>query len=105
VMFAGALLPPLNGALLLEHGHIIWATPLIAVYVWSVLALAIGATMALLFLIQRGEAALAGGKVGRREPSRLGDLLLAVASVKERAAKLRRRKWSGGRREACRWDV
>jgi drug/metabolite transporter (DMT)-like permease len=59
VMFAGALLPPLTGALLLEHGRIIWATPLTAVYVWSVLALAIGATMALLFLIQRGEAARA----------------------------------------------
>jgi drug/metabolite transporter (DMT)-like permease len=53
------VVPPLTGALLLEHGRIIWAMPLTAVYVWSVLALAIGATMALLFLIQRGEAARA----------------------------------------------
>jgi drug/metabolite transporter (DMT)-like permease len=59
VMFAGALVPPLAGALLLEHGDVSWELPMIAIYVWSVLALAVGATMALLLLIQRGEAARA----------------------------------------------
>jgi drug/metabolite transporter (DMT)-like permease len=36
---------------------------MIAVYAWSVIALAVGATMALLFLIQRGEAARASSLI------------------------------------------
>ena len=37
--------------------------PLVAVYLWSVFALAIGATMALLYLIQKGEAAKAASLI------------------------------------------
>jgi len=63
LLFAGALVPPLLGALALEHGDANWQPALIAVYAWSVLALAVGATMALLFLIQRGEAARASSLI------------------------------------------
>jgi drug/metabolite transporter (DMT)-like permease len=63
ILFVGALVPPAIGALVLEHGHVNWQPALIAVYVWSVLALAVGATMALLFLIQRGQAARASSLI------------------------------------------
>ncbi|WP_084245410.1 DMT family transporter [Rhodoplanes sp. Z2-YC6860] len=63
LLFAGAFIPPLIGALALEHGDVNWQPVLIAVYAWSVLALAVGATMALLFLIQRGEAARASSLI------------------------------------------
>jgi drug/metabolite transporter (DMT)-like permease len=63
LLFAGAFIPPLIAALALEHGDINWQPALIAVYAWSVLALAVGATMALLFLIQRGEAARASSLI------------------------------------------
>jgi drug/metabolite transporter (DMT)-like permease len=63
LLFAGAFIPPLIAALALEHGNINWQPALIAVYAWSVLALAVGATMALLFLIQRGEAARASSLI------------------------------------------
>ena len=63
ILFVGALIPPAVGALVLEHGDVSWQPALIAVYVWSVLALAVGATMALLFLIQRGEAARASSLI------------------------------------------
>jgi drug/metabolite transporter (DMT)-like permease len=63
LLFAGAFIPPLIGALALEHGDVNWQPALIAVYAWSVLALAVGATMALLFLIQRGEAARASSLI------------------------------------------
>ena len=63
LLFAGASIPPLIGALALEHGDVSWQPALIAVFAWSVLALAVGATMALLFLIQRGEAARASSLI------------------------------------------
>ena len=47
------------GAGVFEDRHVTWAMPLVAVYVWSVFALAIGATMALLYLNQNGQAAKA----------------------------------------------
>jgi drug/metabolite transporter (DMT)-like permease len=59
LMFIGAAIPAALGALAFEHGRIAVALPLVAVYLWSVFALAIGATMALLYLIQKGEAAKA----------------------------------------------
>jgi hypothetical protein len=43
--------------------HVTWAVPLFAVYAWSVLALAIGATMALLHLIRKGQAAKAASLI------------------------------------------
>jgi len=63
VMFVGALIPAAIGAFALEHGEVTWHPVLIAVYLWSVVALAVGATMALLFLIQRGEAARASALI------------------------------------------
>jgi drug/metabolite transporter (DMT)-like permease len=63
LMFVGATIAAALGALLLEHGHVVAAVPLVAVYLWSVFALAIGATMALLYLIQKGEAARAASLI------------------------------------------
>ena len=49
---------------MLEHFHMDWQSPpLIAVYIWSVFALAIGATMALRFLIRQGQAARAASLI------------------------------------------
>ena len=64
LLFVGATIPASIGAALLEHLHMDWQSlPLIAVYVWSVFALAIGATMALLFLIRQGQAARAASLI------------------------------------------
>ena len=43
--------------------HVAVTVPFVAVYLWSVFALAIGATMALLYLIQKGEAAKAASLI------------------------------------------
>lgn len=59
VMFAGALVPPAVGAAFFESPRVIWSPEFLVVYAWSTLALAIGATMALLFLVRRGAAARA----------------------------------------------
>ena len=56
LMFIGARVPAAGGAALFELGQLIWTPLMIAIYVWSVLALAVAATMALLFLIERGQA-------------------------------------------------
>jgi len=63
LMYVGALVPTLIVAPLIEDVHVTWAVPLFAVYAWSVLALAIGATMALLHLIQKGQAAKAASLI------------------------------------------
>jgi drug/metabolite transporter (DMT)-like permease len=63
LIFVGALIPPLIGAPLIEEMHVTWAVPLLAVYAWSVVALAIGATMALLHLIRKGQAAKAASLI------------------------------------------
>lgn len=63
LMFIGAAIPAALGALAFEHGHVAAAVPLVAVYLWSVFALAIGATMTLLYLIQKGEAAKAASLI------------------------------------------
>ena len=59
LMFVGASLPPVAASCLFERGAVDWQPALIAVYAWSVLALAVGATMALLFLIEKGQASRA----------------------------------------------
>ncbi|HET9903920.1 MAG TPA: DMT family transporter [Xanthobacteraceae bacterium] len=59
VMFAGALVPPAVGAAFFESPRVIWSPEFLVIYAWSTLALAIGATMALLFLVRRGAAARA----------------------------------------------
>jgi len=56
LLFIGASIPAAAAARHFEHGAIDWQPAMIAVYAWSVLALAVGATMALLFLIQKGQA-------------------------------------------------
>jgi drug/metabolite transporter (DMT)-like permease len=63
LMFVGASIPAAVGATLLEHGHVVWNGPMVAVYTWSVAALAVGATMSLLFLIARGQAARAAALI------------------------------------------
>jgi len=63
LMFFGATLPALVAACLLEPAHIEFAPALTAVWVWSVFALAIGATMALLFLIRKGQASRAASLI------------------------------------------
>jgi drug/metabolite transporter (DMT)-like permease len=63
LMFIGATIPPALGALLVEHGRVAVAVPLVAVYVWSVFPLAIGATMTLLYLIAKGQAAKAASLI------------------------------------------
>src|SRR5262249_1278601 len=59
LIFIGATIPAALGALF-EDGNISTTVPLAAVYLWSVFALAIGATMTLLYLIQKGEPPMAG---------------------------------------------
>ena len=63
LMFVGATIPAAIGAALLEHRRVTVTVPLVAVYVWSVLALAIGATMTLLYLIAKGQAAKAASLI------------------------------------------
>jgi drug/metabolite transporter (DMT)-like permease len=63
LMFIGAAVPALIAAGRLERAHIEFAPALIAVWVWSVFALAIGATMALLFLIRKGQASRAASLI------------------------------------------
>lgn len=63
LIFVGAVVPAAIGAALVEHGHIAITVPLVAVYLWSVFALAIGATMALLYLIAKGQAAKAASLI------------------------------------------
>jgi drug/metabolite transporter (DMT)-like permease len=63
LMFIGATIPAALGALLVEHGHVVITVPLVAVYLWSVFALAIGATMTLLYLIHKGAAAKAASLI------------------------------------------
>jgi len=62
-LFVGALIPPLAGAFLFEQRVAVWSPTLILVYAWSVLALAICATMAFLNLIQQGQAARAASLI------------------------------------------
>ena len=62
LIFLGATVPAAVGALF-EDGSVAATVPLVAVYLWSVLALAIGATMALLYLIRKGEAAKAASLI------------------------------------------
>jgi drug/metabolite transporter (DMT)-like permease len=62
LIFVGATVPAAVGALF-EGGSLTVTAPLVAVYLWSVFALAIGATMALLYLIQKGEAAKAASLI------------------------------------------
>lgn len=59
LIFVGAVLPPMIFAPLLETQSVEWSAALIGVYLWSVVALSIGGTMALLYLIQKGQAARA----------------------------------------------
>ena len=63
IMFIGATVPALVAACLLERAYIEFAPALIAVWVWSVFALAIGATMSLLFLIRKGQASRAASLI------------------------------------------
>jgi drug/metabolite transporter (DMT)-like permease len=63
IMFIGATVPALVAACLLERAQVEFAPALIAVWVWSVFALAIGATMALLFLIRKGQASRAASLI------------------------------------------
>jgi len=62
LIFVGATVPAAIGALF-EDGSFSASVPLVAVYLWSVFALAIGATMALLYLIQKGDAAKAASLI------------------------------------------
>jgi drug/metabolite transporter (DMT)-like permease len=62
LIFIGATIPAAIGALF-ENGRVIVTVPLVAVYLWSVFALAIGATMTLLYLIQKGQAARAASLI------------------------------------------
>jgi drug/metabolite transporter (DMT)-like permease len=62
LIFIGATIPAAIGALF-EDGRVSVSAPLIGVYLWSVLALAIGATMTLLYLIQKGQAAKAASLI------------------------------------------
>jgi hypothetical protein len=56
LMFVGATVPAVIGFLMQEHGHIRSTSAMIAIYAWSVVALAVGAIMGLLFLIERGDS-------------------------------------------------
>ena len=62
LMFIGATIPAAIGALFESDGVSV-GVPLVAVYLWSVFALAIGATMTLLYLIQKGQAAKAASLI------------------------------------------
>jgi drug/metabolite transporter (DMT)-like permease len=63
LMFVGASIPSVAAAVVFEHGQVSWHPAMIAVYAWSVLALSIGATMGLLFLIRRGQASRASSLI------------------------------------------
>jgi drug/metabolite transporter (DMT)-like permease len=80
LLFIGASGPALVGAMLLEHGHVVWNAPMIAVYLWSVVALAVGATMGLLFLIERGQASRAASLIYLVPPT---SALMAYAAFGE----------------------
>jgi drug/metabolite transporter (DMT)-like permease len=62
LIFIGASIPAAIAALF-EDGRVIVSAPLVGVYLWSVFALAIGATMTLLYLIQKGQAAKAASLI------------------------------------------
>jgi drug/metabolite transporter (DMT)-like permease len=62
LIFIGATIPAALGSLF-EEGSVSVTVPLVAVYLWSLFALAIGATMALLYLIGKGEAAKAAALI------------------------------------------
>jgi drug/metabolite transporter (DMT)-like permease len=57
LIFIGAAVPPVLFAPMLERLEFQWSLELVLVYLWSVFALSIGATMAFLYLIGRGKAA------------------------------------------------
>jgi drug/metabolite transporter (DMT)-like permease len=59
LIMLGALIPPTLAAPMLERVSVVWAAELVAVYLWAVIALSIGGTMALLHLIRKGQAARA----------------------------------------------
>jgi drug/metabolite transporter (DMT)-like permease len=63
LMFVGASVPAAASAMLFEHGTVTWNAPMLAIYAWSVLALAVGATLGLLFLIERGQASRAASLI------------------------------------------
>ena len=56
LFFVGAFLPPGALALVIDERPIEWTGGLIAVYLWSVVSLAIGGTMGLLYLIRKEQA-------------------------------------------------
>jgi drug/metabolite transporter (DMT)-like permease len=59
LIFLGAAILPVICAPLMETLAVQWSATLVGVYLWAVVALSIGGTMALLSLIQRGQAARA----------------------------------------------
>jgi drug/metabolite transporter (DMT)-like permease len=59
LLFVGAVFPATVMAYALEGGPIEWTPNLVVVYAWSVLPLAIGGTMGLLYLMRKGQAARA----------------------------------------------
>ena len=62
LIFIGATVPAAIGVLC-EDSALAVTVPLVAVYLWSVFALAIGATMTLLYMIHKGEAAKAASLI------------------------------------------
>jgi drug/metabolite transporter (DMT)-like permease len=83
LMFVGASIPAAVGAMLFEHGQVTWNAPMIAVFVWSVFALAVGATMGLLFLIERGQASRAASLIYLVPPT---SALMAYVGFGERVS-------------------
>jgi drug/metabolite transporter (DMT)-like permease len=80
VMFVGATVPAGAGAILLEHGQVDWNVAMIVAVAWSVVALAVGATMGLLFLIERGQASRAASLIYLVPPT---SALMAYAGFRE----------------------
>jgi drug/metabolite transporter (DMT)-like permease len=68
-MFGGASLASSVAAEILEHGQTSWRPALMAIYTWSVLVLAVGATMGLLFLIEKGQASRAAALLNLVPPT------------------------------------
>jgi drug/metabolite transporter (DMT)-like permease len=83
ILFVGALIPPLLGGLAFEQRTVDWSLTLVAVYAWSVLALAVGATMMLLYLLQQGAASRAVSLIYLVPPTAA---LMAYAAFGERIA-------------------
>lgn len=56
IQFSAALVLVVPVSLLFEHRHVAWTEPLVGAWLWSVVALSLGATSLLFLLIQRGAA-------------------------------------------------